>query len=257
MVRGSYNVSDEKEEKASPLEQFKSMTVDGARYLVSSYFGALVFLKATGALAYGACDVLNVSFSEQGDPTDSNMKLGVLFSLSGIGCVLGPLIAEPFMNVDRPRSVQLSCVIAFGVSALGYLGWTFPSPFLSICVFALIRAAGSSTIWINSTLLLQKFSAPKMLGRVLAADYALALLTEAISAYLCGVLMDQAELSVYQVSSVLALLTAVSTVIWIWYHVAGLGAAKYRSSESSSLTANGRASDSEASSLLANGQNVD
>jgi hypothetical protein len=229
MVRGEYNVSDPEKQTESPWIQFKSMTVEGVQYLSSSFFGALVLLKAMAALAYGACDVLNVVLSELGDTGDRNRKVGILFSVVGIGCLLGPLIAEPYVDVERPTTVQLSCVIAFGISALGYFGWIIESPFWCLSLVALFRSAGSSIIWINSTLLLQKFSAPKMLGRVLAADYALALLAEALSAYLCGFLIDQAGLSAYQVSFVLAALTTLLTVIWSWYHISGHGAGKYKS----------------------------
>ena len=41
------------------------MTLDGIRYARDSYFGPLVFLKASSALLFVATDVLNVSFSEE------------------------------------------------------------------------------------------------------------------------------------------------------------------------------------------------
>jgi membrane protein implicated in regulation of membrane protease activity len=66
------------------------------------------------------------------------------------------------------------------------------------------------------------------LGRVLAADYALALLMEALAAYICGVLMDHVGLSAYQVSFVLAVLTSILTAFWYWYHRTGYGAGNYR-----------------------------
>ena len=231
LIRGEYNVSDtsDNSKKAeSPWEQTKTMTVEGARYLSSSFFSVLVFLKASASLAYGACDVLNVVVSELGDPGDSNRKVGILFSVVGIGWLLGPLVTEPYIDVENPKTVQLSCVLAFALSTFGYLGWSIESPFWCLSLVALIRSAGSSIIWINSTLLLQKFSAPEMLGRVLAADYAFTLLTEALSAYVCGVLIDQAGLSVYGVSFVLAGLTMVLTMFWSWYHVSGRGAGKYK-----------------------------
>ena len=177
-----------------------------------------------------------IAFSEAGDPADSNWKVGMLFSVVGIGCLVGPLLAEPYLDIERPTTVQLAIVLAFGLSTIGYFGWSFKFSFVWICLVALVRSAGSSIIWINSTLLLQKFSSPDMLGRVLAADYALALSAEAFSAYMCGILMDVGNLSAYQVSSVLAVVTAVQTILWSYYHLSGRGAGKYRKPKLESQT---------------------
>ena len=56
--------------------------------------------------------------------------------------------------------------------------------------------------------------------------YALALLTEAFSALLCGVLQDHADLSAEQVSLVMAGMGAVVLAIWSFYHGMGYGAAR-------------------------------
>jgi MFS family permease len=293
-VRGSYRVvqedkdsslssstvdkSDIKQEahkSTSPCQQYHTMVVDGVKYLQGSYFGGLIFLKGTAALGFGACDILNVAFSEQTsysseynvdseetmNAVSSNRKLGILFSLVGIGCLLGPLVADPWIDVGRPVTLQVSCIIAFGLSAVGYFGWAAIPSFWPVAIFAVIRAAGSSNIWIHSTLLLQKFSAPHMLGRVLAADYAIALVGEASAAYLCGSFMDHhTDWTPFDVSRVLALLTSVITMGWLIYHISGRGAGQYRyvpslliSSESTKMISTARSNES--TSLLG-GHNV-
>jgi MFS family permease len=239
MMRGDYNVADTEKEYTSPWHQFKSMTVDGAQYLRSCFFGALVFVKFTGALIYGAADILNVVLSEQqqqqqpvpGEVTDPNQRLGLLFSVVGVGCLLGPLIAEPFMDMERPASLQLSCVVSFGIMAFGFYGWSMFTPFWSLCFFASIRAAGSSILWINSSILLQKFSEPQMLGRVMAVDVALAYSTEAASAYVCGVLLDKVGLTAPEVSFVFGSFGALCMLLWGWYHFSGGGATGYHQDE--------------------------
>jgi len=60
------------------------------------------------------------------------------------------------------------------IISLRNFGWAVIPYFWSIGIFAVIRAAGSSILWIQSTLLLQNLSAPHMLDLVLAADYAIA-----------------------------------------------------------------------------------
>ena len=64
MVRGEYNVAGEVRESKAAWDCFKSMATEGVSYLRQSFFGVLVLLKATAALAYGSADILNVAFSE-------------------------------------------------------------------------------------------------------------------------------------------------------------------------------------------------
>jgi hypothetical protein len=272
---------------SSAWDSFHSMTLEAAQYLrYSSLVGGVIFFKFTAALSYGATDVLNVALSEQEEEEDetrgheetdddtttnrSSERLGILFACMGLGCVLGPILAEPWHDLSTdPVSVQRSCVVALGIASMGYLGWgigpsssttwkifssddshtpaatTFLSSssssssslytlyFTWMCFFAMIRSAGASILWINSSLLLQKFTDPTMLGRVMAADYALALLAEAFSALVCGILMDDDDSSSWTngmfatVDHVSLLMGCSSTfwmVVWSFYHCSGRGA---------------------------------
>ena len=263
---------------SSPWDQFVTMTKEGTSYLRSTFLGTLVFVKATGALGYGAGDVLNVAFSElqppstqgsillqqpaptgdQGNYTyiyedynDDNdaatsQRLGILFACMGVGCLLGPIIAERWHDLsEEPSSVQRSCIMAFGFLGIGLFGWGCPPEwffvsikdensdlqyyyyFLWLCICAMVRSSGSSILWINSSLLLQKFASPEMLGRVMAADFALALLAESISAFACGILMNHWP-TIWTANSMSVLFGCISFVwmfVWWGYHSAGGGAA--------------------------------
>lgn len=88
----------------------------------------------------------------------------------------------------------------------------------------MIRAAGSSVLWINSSVLVQKFSVPSLLGRVSSTEYALALLSEAFSGFLSGQLLDKGDLSAGDVSLLLGLLSALISIGWFIYHLQGRGA---------------------------------
>ena len=262
----------------SPWDQFVTMTKEGTSYLRGTFLGALVFVKATGALGYGAGDVLNVAFSElqppstqgsillqqpaptgdQGNYTyiyedynDDNdaatsQRLGILFACMGVGCLIGPIIAERWHDLsEEPSSVQRSCIMAFGFLGIGLFGWGCPPEwffvsikdensdlqyyyyFLWLCICAMVRSSGSSILWINSSLLLQKFASPEMLGRVMAADFALALLAESISAFACGILMDHWP-TIWTANSMSVLFGCISFVwmfVWWGYHSDGGGAA--------------------------------
>lgn len=244
-VKGSFKVNerevDKTNESGSDMHQGPwSMLLEGYHYVKGSYFAALVLLKGTAALGFGACDILNVAFSEQSEGDDeilysSNRKLGILFSLVGVGCLLGPLTAEPWVHVERPKTLQVSCIVGFILSTIGYFGWASIHHFWSICLFTLLRAAGSSNIWIHSTLLLQKFAPEQMLGRVLAADYAIALIGEASAAFLCGYFMDHhTSWTPFDMSWVLAVLTSAISIMWLAYHLSGRGACQYKDDDSTS-----------------------
>jgi hypothetical protein len=55
---------------------------------------------------------------------------------------------------------------------------------------AMVAHAGGSTVWVFSTTLLQLHSEDRFRGRVFSADLGLASLSFAVTAYLCGRLLD-------------------------------------------------------------------
>ena len=136
-----------------------STTKDGWSYLQSNpSWAPFVLLKFCAALVYGASDVLNVSFSERGvdGGKGSERRLGILFGFVGIGCLVGPLLVDPWTKMDDSASIYLACVLSFAVMALGNFGIGISArSFTVVCAFTVLRAAGSSVAWINSELLLQ------------------------------------------------------------------------------------------------------
>jgi predicted MFS family arabinose efflux permease len=213
------------EESDSLTNLFLSMTKEGVAYLGSQSWGAFVLLKFSAALIYGSADVLNVSFSEQGEESssdinlgDSSKRLGILFAFVGVGCIIGPILIEPYSHVNDVSSLERSCLVSYLLMALGYFGlWQFNHEFFLICIFSAIRAAGSNIVWIYSSLLLQILSRDSMLRRVVAVDYALATLSEALSALLAGLLQDNSGISAANVSLIMALVASATLVIWIIY----------------------------------------
>jgi len=232
LVGGKWNVAS-----SGPSESvwatIEGMIYDGLKYLRSCFFGALVFLKFSTALVYGAMDVLNVSFSERGDLEGRSNRLGLLFAAVGVGCLVGPLIADRYTDMSCPKTLQLACLHSILLVALGSLFMGLLSPFWIICVLSGIRSMGQSIVWIDSSLLLQKFSDPELLGRVSAADYALALLAESLSAMTAGILQDDGGYTAEQVCIILGGFGLLLWAIWVYYHYRGGGAAGYIASGTS------------------------
>lgn len=224
MVDGDWDAATTEEYTEAPLEYIRSMLVDGTQYLWKSHFGGLVLIKATASLIYGGFDVLNVAFAERGSIEGRPFRLGLLFAFSGIGCLLGPLLVDPYTEVSRPQTLQLTCVGSFVFLTLGSVVLGFASSFWIVCIFTIFRAAGSSVLWINSSILIQKFSVPSLLGRVSSTEYALALLSEAFSAFMSGRLLDEGDLSAENVSLLLGSLSALLLLVWSIYHLQGRGA---------------------------------
>lgn len=88
-----------------------------------------------------------------------------------------------------------------------------------------MRSNGASGAWTNSSILLQSLSAPEKLGRVLALDYALALMMDAFAALFSGALQDDFQLSPEQTSLTMAAIGFALVLPWIVYHGRGGGVA--------------------------------
>lgn len=127
--------------------------------------------------------------------------------------------------MKQPRSLQRVCILSLAISGLGFFGVALFDPFWSICLFTLLRTAGASVNWIDSSLLLQKFTSDEMMGRVLSIDFCFALLTESFSAYLAGYLQDQIGFSAQEVALLMAWIGVGVALVWLVYDLAGKGAA--------------------------------
>lgn len=112
--------------------------------------------KATGQLTWGSADVINIHFAHMDkDEVTKSKHIGLMYSSVGIGCLLGPIFANNFTDMEHPRSLQFACVSALGVISFGWVGMSMSTRIEWLCFFNTVRAFGSAIIWINSTLLLQ------------------------------------------------------------------------------------------------------
>lgn len=236
-VRGSFCVSDDSKsisETKKPLllttriasfSSFSRKIVELTKYLFSCGFGPLVFLKSSGALTWGASDVLNVSISHiDGDEVASSKRLGMMYSSVGLGCIIGPILSNCFTDIKKPETLQLACIVAISFLISGWLGLANVNNFTAICMFCSIRTIGSSIIWINSSLLLQKLVSEDLLGRVLGFEFASAMCCETIAGFVAGFLED-AGFNKHEISLAEVTVGVISFLIWFTYHICGRGAA--------------------------------
>jgi MFS family permease len=209
-----------------PVFTFCQMVKEVFTYLQSSGFGSLVLLKATGTIIFGPSDILNVSYAEiAGDEVATSKRLGYLFSSLGLGYVLGPIAANFYTDTSQPKTLQLACTSSFIFMTVGWIGISQAPSFSGIAGFSIIRAFGSGILWINSTLLLQTLTRPDLLGRILALEFGLSMLSDAAAATLTGHLKDRGY-TPSQLSSGVGAVSGLFFCGWSIYHLFGRGAAR-------------------------------
>mmetsp|Transcript_29046 Transcript_29046/g.31220 ORF Transcript_29046/g.31220 Transcript_29046/m.31220 type:complete len:245 (+) Transcript_29046:535-1269(+) len=167
----------------------------------------MVFQRASASSVWGMEDIINAEFStlyNEDDGSENNEvvfanKIGMIYSVSGAGCFVGPSLLNLFTNSHYPYTYQRACLVGLVLLSIGWLiiGLSSSSSsaanntFALILVGTFIRTMGSGSIWMNSNLALQTLTDPRFLGRVLAVDYTLTILMEAISVAIAGIFSER------------------------------------------------------------------
>jgi MFS family permease len=205
-----------------------SMLLELVDYLRSSPLAtAMVLFKSSGAILFGASDVLQVSFAtivntssrddsivdDEEEVLDSQ-RLGWLFAAVGIGCLIGPLVVpEPRQHI--PTIIGGLTVLSVG---FGLLAACPPQRYFWLtCFFTALRASGTAVMWVDSTIIVQEATPSQMLGRVSAVDLALAVSMEAASAVLAGRLLDHGW-SAHRIAGLLSIIGLTVALSWyLWW----------------------------------------
>lgn len=229
-VLGTYNVfadgGEGREHRDSHANICLHSTRTFAKYLWGCKFAALTLMKSSGSLVWGAEDILGVLYSNvEGDEDETSFRLGIVFSVIGFGCLVGPTLANYFTDPTKPKSLQVSCLLGLAVLTLGWFVISTARSYWFFVLLSCFRVMGSSIIYVNSTLLLQTLSAKDMLGRVLAVEYAMYTINEAVTATVAGKL-DDAGYSKDQIALFAATLGVFVLSVWCAYHGFGQGAAR-------------------------------
>lgn len=110
-----------------------------------------------GGLLWGFADLVAVRFSHERKFQglgDASQTMGFIFGAVGLGCILGPLVANAF---TRPDSAGFLRGIAWSFVCLnvGYLLMALAPDIYLLMVASALRAQGSTVLWSYSTLILQ------------------------------------------------------------------------------------------------------
>jgi len=81
---------------------------------------------------------------------------------------------------------------------------------------------GSGTVWVFSAAMLQMIVPDQYRGRVFSTEFALLTLTQSISIFVAGYLLDTAGFDTRQVTVVSAATAAIVTVLWAIFYFANV-----------------------------------
>ncbi len=190
-------------------------TLEGARYVWQRprLFAALMVKPAWG-LGGGILTLLAV-FGDKIFPVGGQTSRGidVLYAARGIGTAIGPIVFRRFAGETRER-MQTAIGFSFLIGGLFYIGFATATNFILALSLLAIAHAGGSTLWVNSTVLLQASVEDNFRGRVFAAEFALLTLTMAASNYATGELLDRFNYSPRIVTVGIGILFIIPGLVW-------------------------------------------
>jgi len=117
------------------------------------------------------------------------LGMSLLMGARGIGSVLGPLAAGAWTG-RRQHRLRAGILYGFLAAAAGYVALGFTQSTWAAIAVVVVAHAGTSSVWVFSTTLLQIYTDDKFRGRVFAADVGLLTLTLAATSYIAGASID-------------------------------------------------------------------
>ena len=206
--------------------------LDGLRYLRTQPFLLGVSLvKAGGALAWGAVNVIEVTFAEEIFPLSvpglatiipemdgGTAALGLFYFISGLGTGLGPLLLRRWLG-DAPQRLRWAIAAGFGFIALGIFSLSMAPTVGWFSLGTLTRTVGSGTVWVFSAALLQMMVPDRFRGRVFAFEFALLTLTQSLSIFWAGYGQDILGLTVRQVGLTVGWTAVLMGLLWLFFHL--------------------------------------
>lgn len=190
-------------------------TLDGIRYVLRRPLVFTVLLvKPAWGLGGGILTLLAV-FGEKIFPIGGKgaIGIGVLYAARGIGTAIGPIAARRIGGETR-KSLQAAIGISFFIGGVFYIAFGLATNFVLALIVLVLAHAGGSTLWVNSTVLLQQTVEDRYRGRVFAAELTLFMLTMAASNYVCGELLDRFNYSPRTLTIGIGALFILPAILW-------------------------------------------
>jgi MFS family permease len=190
-------------------------TIEGVRYVWRRpRVLALMMVKPAWGLGGGILALLAV-FGEKIFPVGRSPAtgIGILYAARGIGTAIGPIAMRRFAGETR-ASMQTAIGISFLIGGVFYIAFGSATNFALALIVLMIAHCGGSTLWVNSTVLLQRAVEDNFRGRVFAAELALLTLAMAASNYATGELLDRFHYSPRAVTIGIGVIFLLPGVLW-------------------------------------------
>lgn len=207
--------------------------LDGLRYLRGQPFIlGLALVKAAGSLAWGAFDVVQVTYAEEIFPLNApwitnlipeidaeTATLGIIYAVIGLGTGFGPLLLRRWLG-DEPMRLRWAISAGFGSLILGATWLSVAGSLGSFAAATLVRTVGTGTIWVFSAAMLQMIVPDRVRGRVFAFEFAMLTLTQSFSILWAGQIgQDILGLGVRQIALSMSGVGVVVAILWLIFHL--------------------------------------
>ncbi len=170
---------------------------------------ASVLVKTGIGLAAGI--ILLLTIFAQGVFRVGDSGIGWLYSARGLGALLGPYLARPFVgqNIGRMRRVIL---VSFFIAGFGYFAFS-GAPFFWVAALCVVIAhAGTGAMWTLSSTMLQLLVPDQFRGRLFAIDFGLNTVMGALSTFLVGIAVEQWDART--VAAAMGVVFFVYAIVW-------------------------------------------
>jgi MFS family permease len=189
---------------------------EGAAFLRAHPPLALVAVaKGLWSLAGGVV-LLHGIFGERVYPVGGSAAagIGLLATARGLGTALGPVVARRLAGTTA-AGMAGAIGVGFFVAGVFYVGFAAVTRW-PLAALALVGAhMGGSTIWVFSTVLLQRLVPDELRGRVFGAELALMTLAMTASNVATGLALDRLGWSPRMLAALLGAWCAVPGALWL------------------------------------------
>ena len=175
-------------------------------------------LIKSGWCIAGSISLVLALFGEKIHHLGGRPDLGTasLFVARALGSGIGPLMAKKWSENDLER-MRKAILIGFLLGGLFYFAFGLAENAMLAWIFVFTAHLGGSTVWVFSTVILQRLVPDEYRGRVFAAELGLATLMISVSTYIFGQAAEGGLTIIRGLPFVLGGLLICSTIIFgIW-----------------------------------------
>jgi MFS family permease len=168
-----------------------------------------VLVKTGIGLAAGI--LLLLTIFAQGIFRAGDSGIGWFYSARGLGALLGPYLARPFVGQDVGKMRQV-VLLSFFVAGAGYFAFSGAPLFWIAALCVVLAHTGTGAMWTLSSTMLQLLVPDHYRGRIFAIDFGLNTVTGALSTFLVGVAVEQWDARV--VATAMGVVFVVYAIVW-------------------------------------------